>query len=156
MGSDGRGYSSQRQLDWDGKGCQRRPQRRVQCDDPCKRYAKGACARGDKCRFSHKVSDKSSGKGGKGKKAKNERDGCGKITYPPHWAKSCLEAASAQVAGYVVGQKFPVFAARDQTKQFVHGRRLRSRSAFGVSRSQTLHEKSVKVRCSVAIGDGWR
>ena len=68
---------------------------------PCKHYAKGTCARGDKCRFSHKGSDKSSGKGGRGKKANNERDRCkkcGKITNPPHWAKSCPEAVSAQAA----------------------------------------------------------
>ena len=39
---------------------------------PCKHYAKGTCARGDKCRFSHKGSDKCRGKGGKGKKANND------------------------------------------------------------------------------------
>ena len=68
---------------------------------PCKHYAKGTCARGDKCRFSHKGPDKSSGKGGKGKKVNNERDRCkkcGKITNPPHRAKSCPEAVSAQAA----------------------------------------------------------
>ena len=68
---------------------------------PCKHYAKGTCARGDKCGFSHKGPDKSSSKGGKGKKANNERDRCkkcGKITNPPHWAKSCPEAVSAQAA----------------------------------------------------------
>ena len=44
---------------------------------PCKRHAKGTCARGDKCRFSHKGSEaKSSGKGGKGRKAHNARDRC--------------------------------------------------------------------------------
>ena len=37
-----------------------------------------ADARGDKCRFSHKGSDKSGGKGGNGKKANNERDRCKK------------------------------------------------------------------------------
>ena len=147
----------------------------------CKHCAKGTCARGDKCRFSHKGSDKSSCKGGEGKKANNERDRCkkcGKIMNSPHWAKSCPEAVSGQVAmtpapsssseatppglsvpvnnsansesvaalaavlrdvlspvgspdsgraarlatlarsaGYVVQQTFPVFAARDQTKQ---------------------------------------
>ena len=69
---------------------------------PCTRYANGTCARGDKCRFSHKGSDaKSSGKSVKGKKASNERDRCmkcGKITNPSHWAKSCLETISAKVA----------------------------------------------------------
>ena len=148
---------------------------------PCKHYAKGTCARGDKCRFSDRRPDKSSGKGGKGKKANNERDRCKKcrkITNPPHWAKSCPEAVSASAAmtpapsssseatppglsvpvnnsansesvtalaavlrdvlspvgspdsgraarlaalarssGYVVRHKFPVFAAREQTKQ---------------------------------------
>ena len=68
---------------------------------PCKHHAKGACARGDKCRFSHKGSDsKPGGNGGKGKKANNERNRCnkcGKITTP-HWAKTCPEpSSSAQV-----------------------------------------------------------
>ena len=37
-------------------------------------------------------------KGSKSKKANNERDRCkkcGKITNPPHWAKSCPEASSS-------------------------------------------------------------
>ena len=58
---------------------------------PCTNNAKGTRARGDKCRFSRKRSDaKSSGKGGKSKKANNEKDHCGKcgkITNPPRWAK---------------------------------------------------------------------
>ena len=41
---------------------------------PCKHFAKGTCARGDKCRFSHKSLDsKSGGKGKKGKKSNSER-----------------------------------------------------------------------------------
>ena len=66
-------------------------------------FAKGTCARGDKCRFSHKSSNsKSGGKGNKGKKSSSERDRCkkcGKITNSPHWARSCPENSvfSAQV-----------------------------------------------------------
>ena len=42
---------------------------------PCKHHVTGTCARGDKCRFSHKGSDsKPGGKGGKGKKANQERE----------------------------------------------------------------------------------
>ena len=69
---------------------------------PCKHFAKGTCARGDKCRFSHKSSaSKSGGKGSKGKNADSDRDRCkkcGQITKPPHWAKSCTEnySSSAQ------------------------------------------------------------
>ena len=66
---------------------------------PCKHFAKGTCYRGDKCRFSHKSSDsKSGGRGNKGKKSSSERDRCkkcGKITNPPHWAKSCPENSSS-------------------------------------------------------------
>ena len=41
---------------------------------PCKHFAKGTCARGDKCRFSHKSLDSTSGgKGKKGKKSNSER-----------------------------------------------------------------------------------
>ena len=57
------------------------------------------CARGDKCRFSHRSSDsKSGGKGNEGKKSKSEKDRCkkcGKTTNPPHWAKSCPENSSS-------------------------------------------------------------
>ena len=69
---------------------------------PCKHFAKGTCARGDKCRFSHKSLDsKHGGNGNKSKKTNSERDGCakcGKITNLPHWAKSCPEnySSSAQ------------------------------------------------------------
>ena len=69
---------------------------------PCKHFAKGNCARGDMCRFSHKSLDsKPSGKGDKGKKSNSERDRCkkcGKITNPPPWAKPCPEnfSSSAQ------------------------------------------------------------
>ena len=65
---------------------------------PCKHFAKGT-----KCRFSHRSSDsKSGGKSSKGKKSSSERDRCkkcGKITNPPHWARSCPEnsSSSAQV-----------------------------------------------------------
>ena len=47
---------------------------------PCKHFAKGTCARGDKCRFSHKGLDsKTGGKGSKGKKANIERDRCKEV-----------------------------------------------------------------------------
>ena len=65
----------------------------------CEHHAKGTCARGDKCRFSHRSSDsKSGGKGNEGKKSKSEKDRCkkcGKTTNPPHWAKSCPENSSS-------------------------------------------------------------
>ena len=44
---------------------------------------------------------KSRGKGGKSKNAGNEKDRCKKcwkITSPPHWARSCPETATVQVA----------------------------------------------------------
>ena len=66
---------------------------------PCKHFAKGTCARGDNCRFSHKSLDsKPAGRCSKGKKTNSERDRCkkcGKITNPPHWAKSCPERSSS-------------------------------------------------------------
>ena len=60
--------------------------------------------------------------------------------------------ALARSAGHVVRQKFPVFVARDQTKQLSM---VVDSGAEVCFRSQTLHEKSVKVGCSVAIGDSW-
>ena len=46
LGGDGRRHSSQRQLGWSGKGCQRRPQRCVQCDDSLQAsHASSTCAR---------------------------------------------------------------------------------------------------------------
>ena len=84
-----------------GKGAKGEHKGAYSATIPCEHHAKGSCSRGNKCRFSHKGSDsKPAGKGGKGKKTNNERDRCkkcGKITNPPQWAKSCLEAASAQV-----------------------------------------------------------
>ena len=66
---------------------------------PCNNHAKGTCARGDKCRFSHASSDsKPGGNGGKDKKANNKRDRCkkcGKIPNPPHRETSCPEASSS-------------------------------------------------------------
>ena len=42
---------------------------------PCEHFAKGTCARGDKCRFSHKSLD--STPGGKGSKDKRANKGIG-------------------------------------------------------------------------------
>ena len=154
---------------------------------PCKHYAKGTCARGDK------FSDKSSGKGqakarrrkGSMQEVQRRRTTLGKrsmqeaamtpgpsssseATPPglsvsvnnsansesvaalaavlrdvlspvgsPDCGRAAGLAALARSAGYVVRQKFPVFAARDQTKQLSMVVELRSRGAFGVSRSNT-------------------
>ena len=57
----------------------------------------------------------------------------------PDSGRAARLAALARSAGYVVRQKFPVFAARDQTKQL----------------SMDFMKKPVEIGCSVAIGDSW-
>ena len=85
-----------------GKGAKGDHKGSYRATTPCEHHTKGTSVRGDKCRFSHKGSDaKSSGKGSKGKKSRNEGDRCkkcGRITNPRHWARSFPEAVSAQVA----------------------------------------------------------
>ena len=84
-----------------GKGAKGDHQGVYSASIPCRHFAKGTCARGDKCSFSHKsLVSKPDGKGSKGKNADSERDRCkkcGQITKP-HWAKSCPEnySSSAQ------------------------------------------------------------
>ena len=86
-----------------GKGAQGDHKGAYSATIPCKHFAKGTCARGDKCRFSHTSWDsKPGGKGRKGKKSNSERDRCkkcGKITNPPQWQDPCPEnsSSSAQV-----------------------------------------------------------
>ena len=72
---------------------------------------------------------KPGGKGSKGKKANSEKDWCkkcGKITNPPHWANSCPENSSSSAQAVLTSTPLstssevaPVFAARDQTKDFL-------------------------------------
>ena len=166
----------------------------------------------------HKGSDaKSSSEGGKGKKANNERDRCkkcGKITNPPHWAKSCQVAVSTQVvlkspppssasetappglpvsvnsenvsalaaivtevlspvgssdsgrtarlttvarsARYVVRQKFPVFAARDQTKHLSMVVDSSAEMRVVCPAHKHFMKKRDEIACSVATEDRWR
>ena len=75
----------------------------------CKHYAKGTCARGDKCRFSHKGSDKSSRKVGKGKMTNNEWDRCKKwwkdhesTTLGKVVSRGCLGASCDDTCAFVI------------------------------------------------------
>ena len=112
---------------------------------PCKHHAQGT--RGDKCRVYRKGSDsKPGGKGGKGKKANNESGRCkkcGKITNPPHWAKSCPEACSS---AQVVLTSLPVSSSSEVAPPGLPAPVLVSRWIFHICPSDKTRDTR-KVRC---------